>query len=109
MKTFEFTPGPWSKDQFGDLRGNNQQLVEIWGLGAGHTSKTVETYANAILMRSAPELYNALHTSNLLMKQLAYQITNSRFFDNNLYGMDEYYESQITKNELLLTATRGSK
>lgn len=55
-----FTPGPWTKDSDGQLRGPDGAAVTVWAAGIATTSRTEEAEANAQLIGAAPELLFAL-------------------------------------------------
>ncbi len=54
------TPGPWVKDEYGDLRSPTGEQVSVWGLGISHGQRDDKREANANLIAAAPELLEAL-------------------------------------------------
>ena len=51
------TPGPWTQDRFGTLKGSNGDAVVEYGSGIAHSGLPTDEYrANAQLRNSAPQL-----------------------------------------------------
>ncbi len=60
MSETKFTPGPWAKDKYGQLKNPDGNPVDVWGCGLSIASRSTETEANAALIAAAPDLYAAL-------------------------------------------------
>lgn len=64
-KVKPWTPGPWTRDHHGDLRGGDGQQVLERGSGvalacAYHEKTAAEQEANGVIRNAAPELVEAL-------------------------------------------------
>jgi hypothetical protein len=59
-----FTPGPWVKDRHDQLFGIDGKQVCVWNAGIAFSSRDEETEANARLIASAPEMFDALVAVN---------------------------------------------
>lgn len=62
MSETKFTPGPWEYDKYRQLFGSNGKAICTYNAGMSYllTSGDEEANANTILMKAAPEMYEAL-------------------------------------------------
>ena len=68
-----YTPGPWYKDEYGELRGSDEGIVKVYALGVSSLTTRVddpEPEANTRLMIAAPELLEALDNALKLITSL---------------------------------------
>lgn len=63
MTETQFNPGPWKKDNYGQLRSSDGSTIDVWGLGISHTARYPNAVANAALIASAPDMYAALEAA----------------------------------------------
>lgn len=92
MSETKFTPGPWAKDKYGQLKNPDGNPVDVWGCGLSIASRSTETEANAALIAAAPDLYAALEERNALV--LRAQSNIAHFHDGLLTARE--FEHEMT-------------
>lgn len=78
------TKGPWSENQYGELKSPTGKDIGVWHLGIAHVSRTPEAEANARLIKAAPDLLAALEAFMAHYDQHQKPMTEDERVDNDL-------------------------
>ncbi len=62
------TPGPWTKNKYGELLGPDGRTITVWDAGIAFGQRSSTTEANARLIAAAPSMLEVLKKIRFAME-----------------------------------------